>query len=46
MVTSRVLTGRGADIILIDDPSKPEEALSKTLRQASIAKAASGTIGM
>ena len=29
-----VLTGRGADIILIDDPLKPEEALSKALRQA------------
>jgi hypothetical protein len=24
-----VLTGRGADIALIDDPLKPEEALSK-----------------
>jgi predicted phage terminase large subunit-like protein len=29
-----VLTGRGADIIVIDDPLKPEEALSKALRQA------------
>src|SRR6266576_1768530 len=29
-----VLTGRGADIILIDDPLKPEEALSKAQRQA------------
>src|SRR5437588_2004749 len=29
-----VLTGRGADFILIDDPLKPEEALSKALRQA------------
>jgi hypothetical protein len=29
-----VLTGRGADIILIDDPSKPEEALSTALRRA------------
>src|ERR1700676_4771292 len=28
MVISRVLTGRGADIIVIDDPLKPEEALS------------------
>jgi predicted phage terminase large subunit-like protein len=27
-----VLTGRGADFILIDDPLKPEEALSKTQR--------------
>jgi hypothetical protein len=30
-----VLTGRGADIILIDDPLKPEEALSDTQRQAA-----------
>jgi predicted phage terminase large subunit-like protein len=29
-----VLTGRGADIIIIDDPLKPEEALSQTQRQA------------
>jgi predicted phage terminase large subunit-like protein len=29
-----VLTGRGADIIMIDDPLKPEEALSKVQRQA------------
>jgi predicted phage terminase large subunit-like protein len=29
------LTGRGADIILIDDPLKPEEALSDTQRQAA-----------
>jgi hypothetical protein len=29
-----VLTGRGADFIVIDDPLKPEEALSKALRQA------------
>jgi len=29
-----VLTGRGADFILIDDPLKPEEALSKALRLA------------
>src|SRR5690242_4575419 len=34
MVISRVLTGRGADIILIDDPLKPEEALSEAQRQA------------
>ena len=27
-------TGRGADFILIDDPLKPEDALSKALRQA------------
>jgi predicted phage terminase large subunit-like protein len=32
--TGGVLTGRGADIILIDDPLKPEDALSKVLRQA------------
>ena len=25
-----VLTGRGADLIIIDDPLKPEEALSQT----------------
>ena len=30
-----VLTGRGADIILIDDPLKPEEALSDARRQAA-----------
>src|SRR6202049_477460 len=30
-----VLTGRGADIILIDDPLKPEEALSDALRQSA-----------
>ena len=30
-----VLTGRGADIIIIDDPLKPEEALSQTQRQAT-----------
>ena len=29
------MTGRGADIILIDDPLKPEEALSETQRQAA-----------
>ena len=28
-----VLTGRGADIIIIDDPLKPDEALSDTQRQ-------------
>ena len=32
---SGVLTGRGADIIVIDDPVKPEEALSQTQRQAA-----------
>jgi predicted phage terminase large subunit-like protein len=30
-----VLTGRGADIIIIDDPLKPEEALSQNQRQAA-----------
>src|SRR6202049_5201524 len=30
-----VLTGRGADILIIDDPMKPEEALSKAQRQAT-----------
>jgi hypothetical protein len=30
-----VLTGRGADIIIVDDPLKPEEALSQTQRQAT-----------
>ena len=29
-----VLTGRGADIIIIDDPLKPDEALSETKRKA------------
>jgi hypothetical protein len=28
-------TGRGADIIIIDDPLKPEEALSQTQRRAA-----------
>src|SRR5438132_3625679 len=31
--TGGVLTGRGADIILIDDPLKPDEALSNAQRQ-------------
>jgi len=30
-----VLTGRGADIIIIDDPLKPDEALSDTHRRAA-----------
>src|SRR5271155_5788676 len=30
-----VLTGRGADLIVIDDPLKPEEALSDARRQAA-----------
>lgn len=30
-----VLTGRGADVIIIDDPLKPEEALSDTQRKAA-----------
>lgn len=29
-----VLTGRGADIIIIDDPLKPDEALSETRRKS------------
>src|SRR6201993_4328615 len=33
--TGGVLTGRGADLILIDDPLKPEEALSKARRDAT-----------
>src|SRR5881392_1725684 len=33
--TGGVLTGRGADLILIDDPSKPEEALSDARRTAT-----------
>ena len=33
--TGGVLTGRGADLILIDDPLKPEEALSDARRQAT-----------
>src|SRR6266849_5618495 len=33
--TGGVLTGRGADIILIDDPLKPEEALSEARRKAT-----------
>jgi predicted phage terminase large subunit-like protein len=33
--TGGVLTGRGADFILIDDPSKPEEALSDTRRNGT-----------
>jgi hypothetical protein len=32
--TGGVLTGRGADIIIIDDPLKPEEALSAAQRHA------------
>jgi hypothetical protein len=31
-----VLTGRGADILIIDDPLKPDEALSETQRHAGI----------
>jgi predicted phage terminase large subunit-like protein len=30
-----VLTGRGADVIIIDDPLKPDEALSETQRKAA-----------
>ncbi|HXC33807.1 MAG TPA: phage terminase large subunit [Verrucomicrobiae bacterium] len=31
---SGVMTGRGADFIIIDDPLRPEEALSETQREA------------
>jgi hypothetical protein len=42
-----VLTGRGADIILIDDRLKPEEALSDTARPAATGSRPSGpTIGI
>lgn len=30
--TGGILTGRGADLIIIDDPMKPQDALSDTLR--------------
>jgi len=30
-----VLTGRGADLIIIDDPLKPEEALSEAQRRTA-----------
>jgi predicted phage terminase large subunit-like protein len=30
-----VITGLGADVIIIDDPLRPEEALSETLRKAA-----------
>jgi hypothetical protein len=30
-----MLTGRGADLIIIDDPLKPEEALSQAQRRAA-----------
>src|SRR5467141_2955751 len=33
--TGGVLTGRGADLILIDDPLKPEEALSEAQRKST-----------
>jgi hypothetical protein len=33
--TGGVLTGRGADFILIDDPLKPDEALSEAQRQTA-----------
>ena len=32
--TGGVLTGRGADIIIIDDPLKPEEALPQAQRKS------------
>jgi len=30
--TGGILTGRGADLIIIDDPMKPQDALSETMR--------------
>ena len=30
---SGTLTGRGADILIVDDPLKPEDAMSRTLRE-------------
>ena len=30
-----VLTGRGADLIILDDPLKPEDALSETRRNSA-----------
>jgi hypothetical protein len=33
--SGRRATGRGADIVLIDDPLKPEEALSEAQRKAA-----------
>ena len=30
-----VLTGRGADVIIVDDPQKPDEALSDTARKSA-----------
>src|SRR6516164_1360933 len=33
--TGGVVTGRGADIIIIDDPLKPDEALSQAQREAA-----------
>jgi hypothetical protein len=37
-----VLTGRGADLIIIDDPLKPEEALSQTQRRGDRARSSKG----
>jgi hypothetical protein len=39
-----VLTGRGADIIIIDDPLKPEEALSQARRQTANGSSDEGSI--
>ena len=33
---SGVLTGRGADMIILDDPLKPDDALSETRRSAEV----------
>jgi hypothetical protein len=37
-----VLTGRGADLIIMDDPLKPEEALSQTQRRGDRARSSKG----
>jgi hypothetical protein len=29
-----ILTGRGADVVILDDPQKADEALSETSRRA------------
>ena len=37
-----VLTGRGADLIIIDDPLKPEQTLSLTQRRGERARSSKG----
>src|SRR5262249_40322457 len=39
------VTGRGADIIMIDDPLKPEEALSPAQREAATSRIFSNGVG-